>query len=289
MPRRGLLPRSVGSAHLSRPQGSVTPARSAGTGQGRSSASRSRAGSASSGCHGSHSRTAGGDLPTIEAQLLVGDGRALAAWMVAAFLVTFLVTRFVTHAIRSGRGRFRNASMGGVHVHHQVYGIFLMLMTGAAEFTYRPDGPWVQVLAVLFGSGAVLTLDEFALWLRLDDVYWSEEGRASVDAVLVALVAACRLARPASPWARRSRAACRVRSARGGSASASACPRSASVRPRAGICGSPSARRSRYCARSMGVREIARRLGRSPSTISRKLRRNAATRGGRLDYRAGTA
>jgi hypothetical protein len=110
-------------------------------------------------------------VPTIEVQLLVDDGRGLAAWMVAAFLVTFLVTRFVTHVIRAGREPFRNASVGGVHVHHQVYGIFLMLVIGAAEFTYRPDAPWVQVLAVLFGSGAALTLDEFALWLHLDDVY----------------------------------------------------------------------------------------------------------------------
>lgn len=60
-------------------------------------------------------------MPTIEVQLLVGDGRGLAAWMVAAFLVTFLVTRFVTHVIRAGREPFRNVSVGGVHVHHQVY------------------------------------------------------------------------------------------------------------------------------------------------------------------------
>ena len=78
--------------------------------------------------------------------------------------------------------------MGGVHVHHQVYGIFLLLAAGTAELTYRPPGPWSDVLAVLFGIGAALTLDEFALWLRLDDVYWEREGRSSVDAVLVALI-----------------------------------------------------------------------------------------------------
>jgi hypothetical protein len=50
----------------------------------------------------------------------------------------------------------------------------------------RPDGFWAEALAVLFGIGAGLTLDEFALWLRLDDVYWSKEGRASLDAVIVA-------------------------------------------------------------------------------------------------------
>jgi hypothetical protein len=91
----------------------------------------------------------------------------------------------VTHAIRLGRGPFHDASVGGVHVHHQVYGIFLLLGTGTAEVTYRPAPPWVHVLAVLFGVGAALTLDEFALWLRLDDV------------------GTLRLARPTSPWARR--------------------------------------------------------------------------------------
>jgi hypothetical protein len=119
---------------------------------------------------------------------LLSGRRALTSWMVAAFLITFLVTRFVTHAIREGRGPFRNASVGGVHVHHEVYGIFLLLGTGTAEFTYRPGPPWEFVLATLFGVGAALTLDEFALWLHLDDVYWTAQGRSSVDAVLVALV-----------------------------------------------------------------------------------------------------
>jgi hypothetical protein len=119
--------------------------------------------------------------------------------MVTAFLVTFLATRAVTQAIRRGWGPFRDTSVGGVHVHHEVYGIFLLLGTGTAEFTYQPDPPWVHVLAVLFGAGAALTLDEFALWLRLDDVYWSRQGRSSVDAVLVALVVGCLLLVGANP------------------------------------------------------------------------------------------
>jgi hypothetical protein len=129
----------------------------------------------------------------------IGGRRELVAWMVLAFLATFLATRFVTHAIRSGRGPFRDASVGGVHVHHEVYGIFLMLGAGTAEFAYRPDGAWGGVLAVLFGAGAALTLDEFALWLHLEDVYWSREGRTSVDAVLVALVVGVLLLVGANP------------------------------------------------------------------------------------------
>lgn len=114
--------------------------------------------------------------------------RGIVAWMLVAFLLTFLVARLVTKMIRSGRGPFRDATVGGVHVHHQVYGIFLVLVTATGEFTYRPGPPWLQILAALFGVGAALTLDEFALWLRLEDVYWTPQGRQSVDAVLVATV-----------------------------------------------------------------------------------------------------
>jgi hypothetical protein len=126
--------------------------------------------------------------------------RAVVAWMVLAFLVTFLVTRLVVRAIRTGRGPFRDASVGGVHVHHEVYGIFLLLGTGTLEFTYRPDPPWVELLAVLFGAGAALTLDEFALWLHLEDVYWSRQGRSSIDAVMVALVVGGLLLLGANPF-----------------------------------------------------------------------------------------
>ena len=138
----------------------------------------------------------------IDLEILPGlsDRRAVVGWMVLAFLVTFLVTRFVTRAIRTGRGPFRDASVGGVHLHHEVYGIFLLLGTGTLEFTYRPGPPWVQVLAVLFGAGAALTLDEFALWLHLEDVYWSREGRSSIDAVLVALVVGGLLLVGANPF-----------------------------------------------------------------------------------------
>jgi len=128
-------------------------------------------------------------------------GRPVAAYLLGAFVVTFLVTRFVTRMIRAGRGPFRNTTIGGVHVHHQVYGIFLLLGTGALEFTYDPRSPWLEVLAALFGAGAALTLDEFALWVRLDDVYWGPEGRVSVDAVLVATIVGLLLMLGVSPFA----------------------------------------------------------------------------------------
>ena len=121
-------------------------------------------------------------------------------FMLVAFIVTFLVTRLVTHMIRSGRGPFRDNTVGGVHIHHEVYGIFLLLTAGALEFAYQPAPPGPQILATLFGIGAALTLDEFALWLHLDDVYWGPEGRRSVDAVLVAGIVGGLMLVEAAPW-----------------------------------------------------------------------------------------
>jgi hypothetical protein len=76
-------------------------------------------------------------------------------------------------------------SIGGVHVHHQVWGILLVLVAGLFQFRFQPSSPGVEILATMFGIGAALALDEFALWFYLDDVYWSDEGRKSITAVLV--------------------------------------------------------------------------------------------------------
>lgn len=107
--------------------------------------------------------------------------------ILVAFLLTFLVVRGITHAIRSGRGKkiFRNMSSGGTHIHHLVWGILLLLLTGYLALAFNPDR-FRNELAVLFGIGAALTLDEFALWLTLKDVYWAKQGRDSVDAVITA-------------------------------------------------------------------------------------------------------
>ena len=75
----------------------------------------------------------------------------------------------------------------GLHIHHLVWGIVTVLVTGFLGFSLQPETPWLEVLAVLFGIGMGLTLDEFALWLHLEDVYWSDEGRQSIDAVVIAM------------------------------------------------------------------------------------------------------
>lgn len=104
-----------------------------------------------------------------------------------AFLVTFLITRGITYAIKSGKGPFGDVSVGGTHIHHLVPGIFLLLISGVVGIAidWQPSGVASLIVPTLFGIGAALTLDEFALWLTLKDVYWSKEGRRSVDAVIV--------------------------------------------------------------------------------------------------------
>ncbi len=76
----------------------------------------------------------------------------------------------------------------GVHLLHPVWGIILMLLCGSLGFAIDQGSPRTEILAGLFGVGAGLTLDEFALWVHLRDVYWSEEGRSSFDAVIGAAV-----------------------------------------------------------------------------------------------------
>jgi hypothetical protein len=108
-----------------------------------------------------------------------------------AFFVTFVTVRSVTHAIRAGIGGFRNVSAGGIHIHHLVWGVLLLLAVGYAWLVEigigtDPASRWAsRATALLYGIGAALTLDEFALWLRLEDVYWTREGRESIEAVLL--------------------------------------------------------------------------------------------------------
>ena len=117
---------------------------------------------------------------------IVEAGKQPQFFILVAFLLTFLVVRGITHAIRSGRVKiFKNVSHGGVHIHHLVWGILLLLITGYLALAFDPDEAREE-LAILFGIGAALTLDEFALWLTLEDVYWAKQGRDSVDAVVIA-------------------------------------------------------------------------------------------------------
>ncbi|MFF9648918.1 hypothetical protein [Streptomyces sp. NPDC014622] len=103
----------------------------------------------------------------------------------AAFVLTFAVTRVVTRMIRAGKGPFRNITPGGLHVHHVVPGVVLSVVGGFGAVASGRHGISAAVCAVIFGTGAGLVLDEFALILHLDDVYWTEEGRQSVEVVVL--------------------------------------------------------------------------------------------------------
>jgi hypothetical protein len=103
------------------------------------------------------------------------------------FLVTFGIVRGITHLIRAGVGPFHNVSSGGLHIHHLVWGILILILVGYIWLIEQGVGSnWMaSVTAILFGVGSALTLDEFALWLNLQDVYWTGTGRESIDAVIV--------------------------------------------------------------------------------------------------------
>jgi hypothetical protein len=107
----------------------------------------------------------------------------------AAFVVTFITTRAITRMIRAGIGPFRNnVSASGVHIHHAVPGIILLIF-GSLMSLRSPSSPWFEIAAVTVGIGMSLILDEFGLILHLEDVYWSDEGRISVE--MAGLTAAC--------------------------------------------------------------------------------------------------
>jgi hypothetical protein len=108
-----------------------------------------------------------------------------------SFFVTFAGVRALTHAIHAGRGPFHDVSMHGRHIHHLVWGILILLVVGYLWLLQVGTGEtlrsvWLaRMLSLLYGVGAALTLDEFALWLNLRDVYWEREGRASLDAAFL--------------------------------------------------------------------------------------------------------
>ncbi len=105
-----------------------------------------------------------------------------------AFLVTFGIVRIITYTIRAGIGPFHNVTTsGGLHIHHLVWGILILLLVGYVWLVEKAVGSsWLaSFTAIAYGVGAALTLDEFALWLNLQDVYWEKAGRASVDAVVI--------------------------------------------------------------------------------------------------------
>ena len=105
-----------------------------------------------------------------------------------SFFVTFAAVRAITHAIRAERGPFRNITPGGRHIHHMTFGITALLGVGylwLLEIGINEQREASSLTSLIYGSGAALTLDEFALWLNLEDDYWTKQGRESIDAVVL--------------------------------------------------------------------------------------------------------
>jgi hypothetical protein len=120
---------------------------------------------------------------------LVEHGRQYVFLVFAGFFVSFALIRLSTRLMRSPAVPWWPGSVvsdSGVHVHHLVFGIFTMMIAGVVSYALHDVGIWYELSAFAFGVGIGLTIDEFALWLHLDDVYWSREGRSSIDATLIA-------------------------------------------------------------------------------------------------------
>jgi hypothetical protein len=125
-----------------------------------------------------------GFFPGYEAHVY-DAGREPAFLMLVAFILTLAGTRFYTRMART-RG-WGSAHVGDVHIHHLVPGLVMSLVAGGLAIGLELSELWIALLAIVFGAGAALVLDEFAMLLHLDDVYWTTEGRASIDACMAAV------------------------------------------------------------------------------------------------------
>ena len=111
--------------------------------------------------------------------------RQAALWMWVTFIATFIFLRLLTFGIRYHLIPAKNVvTSSGLHIHHFVWGIVILLIVGFLGITLWSERlhPW---LGAIFGIGAALVLDEYALWLNLQDVYWLPAGRASIDVVIL--------------------------------------------------------------------------------------------------------
>jgi hypothetical protein len=107
-----------------------------------------------------------------------------------AFAFSFAFIRTSTHMIRAQVSWWPGnvETKSGMHIHHLVWGILLLMVMGYLGIATEIPDPWFELVAIGFGIGMGLTLDEFALWLNLEDVYWEKQGRQSIDAVVVTMV-----------------------------------------------------------------------------------------------------
>lgn len=119
----------------------------------------------------------------------LGPRERAALWSWLGFTVTFAAVRAITYSIRRGAGPFHNLSVGTAHLHHYMWGIGMLSGVGAVAVRGEDSTRRHPAVALTYGAGVALIVDEFALLLDLQDVYWAKQGRVSVD-LGVGLVAA---------------------------------------------------------------------------------------------------
>jgi lysyl-tRNA synthetase class 2 len=119
---------------------------------------------------------------------LVGAGKWPLLFLLFGLVAAFVLVRINTRLIRKGVSWwFGNIESGDLHIHHVVFGFSVMVLAGILEFALTPSGWTQRIIALVFGAATGVALDEFALILHLKDVYWTTEGRQSIDAVVVAV------------------------------------------------------------------------------------------------------
>ncbi len=127
-----------------------------------------------------------GALPTVQEvgtayREELGPKERAALWSWLGFTATFAAVRAITYSIRDHTGPFRDLRIGGAHLHHYLWGIALLSGVGAVAVRGEDATRRHPVVAVSYGAGLALIVDEFALLLDLQDVYWTKQGRISVD------------------------------------------------------------------------------------------------------------
>ncbi len=131
------------------------------------------------------------------------DNHEQAVFLVlVGFIGSFAFIRMSTRIIRSESVSWwpgNVESESGVHVHHLVFGIVTMMIAGTLGFVADGRAPFTEICALGFGIGVGLTIDEFALWVHLEDVYWTKEGRSSIDATVIAAAAMLLIVLGANP------------------------------------------------------------------------------------------
>lgn len=177
-----------------------------GNGNGTAAPSEPPPGEVSAGVSGTTASPAGASAPAVAAafrhELHPARRSAVLSWL--AFGTTFGVVRAITYSIRHGLGPLHDLTPGGVHVHHYLWGIGLVSGVGGVALRGSDRAHRHPVTALAYGVGMALIVDEFALLLDLQDVYWAKQGRWSVD-LGVGVIAAAGLALEGQPMWRRLR------------------------------------------------------------------------------------